>query len=521
MHSKTQLRSRATRLQKSDNTKFIPKRAETRMNILLINPATAGYSRSVTTPLGLLSIASVLQAKGHKVRLYDRTVEKVRAEKVFKEFSPELIGISLVSFKSVTDALELSEYAKKSGLPVIWGGPLASEIPETVLKEKNVDMVSIGEGEATWVELAEKYSKSESDFSSVAGLAIKGDNGKIILTAQREFIDLGDLPPVDWSLIDVPKYFQSSYECSKMLYLYCAKGCPHNCAFCYNKHFHRSVYRKRPLEAVLDEIKFLVENYGMDGVYFADEMWGRSRTEMRQICNSLRSLKLDFVWGCQTRIGVFNEDDFKYMYDSGCRWVFFGVESGSKKVLESMNKQIPFDKIEKTFSDCKKAGIVTIASFIVGFPDETVEDLAKTVELIEKLETPLINLNHFALVPGSDIYGKMISESRYREPSDLAQLKNIKPIERNEYDFTSVPKKDLSVIRSWYMWRSFSAKDVSSDTKNFSFAKKVATDAIRQLTRSKPKDFIFSMISSAFELFSIIWYAHAYPKIIKKYGISK
>ncbi len=491
------------------------------MNILLINPSTTGYSRSVTTPLGLLSIASTLQSKGHKVRLYDRTVEKVKTKKVFEEFKPELVGISLVSFKSVTDAIELSEYAKKSGLPVVWGGPLASEIPETVLKQKSVDIVSIGEGEATWVELAEKYSKGESDFSSVAGLAIKGKNGETILTAQRGFIDLGSLPPIDWSLIDVPKYFQSSYECSKMLYLYCAKGCPHNCAFCYNKDFHRCTYRKRPLEAVLDEIKFLVKNHGMDGVYFADEMWGRNRSEMRQICDSLRSLDLNFVWGCQTRIGVFNEDDFKYMYDSGCRWVFFGVESGSKKILERMNKQIPFDRIEKTFSNCRKAGIVAIASFIVGFPDETVEDLAKTVELIEKLETPLINLNHFALVPGSDIYFKMVSEGRYSKPTDLAQLKNIKPIERNEYSFTSVSEKDLSVIRSWYMWRSFSAKSVSKNTENFSFAKKVATDAIKQLKRSKLKDFTLSMINSAFELFSIIWYAHAYPKVMKKYGMGK
>ena len=491
------------------------------MNILLINPATVGYSRSVTAPLGLLSIASTLQSKGHRVRLYDRTVEKIKTKKVFEEFKPELVGISLVSFKSVYDALELSEYSKKFNLPVVWGGPLASEIPETVLKHNCVDLVSIGEGEATWTELAEKYAKGETDFSSVSGIAMRNENGETVLTAQRDFVDLAELPPIDWSLVDVPKYFQSSYECSKMLYLYCAKGCPHNCAFCYNKDFHRCTYRKRPLDMVLDEIKYLVENYGMDGVYFADEMWGRNRTEMRQICDSLRSLDLKFVWGCQTRIGVFTEEDFRYMYDSGCRWVFFGVESGSERILEKMNKRIPFDRIEETFSNCRKAGVIAIASFIVGFPDETVEDVAKTVELIEKLETPLINLNYFALVPGAVIYNKMLAEGRYPRITDLSQLADIRPIERNEYSFTTVPEKDLNVIRSWYMWRSFSAKSISKNTENFSFAKKVATDAIKQLKRSKLKDFTLSMISSAFELFSVIWYAHAYPSIMKKYGMGK
>lgn len=491
------------------------------MRILLINPATVGYSRSVTAPLGLLSIASCLQSKGHKVRLYDRTVEKAKAETVFDEFKPELVGVSLVSFKSVYDALEMSEYAKKFSLPVVWGGPLASEIPETVLKKSCVDLVSIGEGEATWVELAEKFSKGETDFSSVSGIAIRNGEGKTVVTAERDFVDLGALPPIDWSLVDVPKYFQSSYECERMLYLYCAKGCPHSCTFCYNKDFHRCTYRKRPLEHVLDEIRYLVKNHNMDGVYFADEMWGRNRSEMRLICDSLRSLNLNFVWGCQTRIGVFSEEDFRYMYDSGCRWVFFGVESGSENMLEKMNKRIPYGKIEETFRNCRKAGIIAIGSFIVGFPGETVDDVAKTVNLIEKIETPLVNLNYFALVPGSDIYYSLIKEGKYHEIADLSEVADIRPIERNEYRFTDVPEIDLKVIRSWYMWRSFSAKSLSEDTKDFSFAKKVATDAIKQLKRSKLKDFVISMFLSGTEFLSIVYYSHFFPKVKKKYGIGK
>lgn len=491
------------------------------MRILLINPATVGYSRSVTAPLGLLSIASTLQAKGHTVRLYDRTVEKEKAESVFEKFKPQLVGVSLVSFKSVYDALEMSQYAKKHSLPVVWGGPLASEIPGTVLKKDCVDLVSIGEGEATWLELAELFEKGETDFLSVAGIALRNEKGETVLTPARDFVELSELAPIDWSLVDVPKYFQSSYECKRMLYLYCAKGCPHNCAFCYNKDFHRCTYRKRPLGHVLDEIRYLVENYDMDGVYFADEMWGRNRTEMRMICDSLRSLNLKFVWGCQTRIGVFSEEDFRYMYDSGCRWVFFGVESGSERMLQKMNKRIPYDKIEETFCNCRKAGIIAIGSFIVGFPDETVEDVAETVRLIERIETPLVNLNYFALVPGSDIYYRLIEEGKYHEITDLSEVADIRPIERNEYRFTDVPEIDLKVIRSWYMWRSFSAKSLSQDTENFSFAKKVITDALKQLKRSKLKDFIISMLLSGTEFLSIVYYSHFYPSVMKKYGMGK
>ena len=345
------------------------------MNVLLINPKTSGYTRSVTVPLGLLSIASYLSSCGNKVRLYDRTVEKENIKKTEERFHPDIVGVSLISYKSFSDALAVSEFFKGKGVPVIWGGPLASELPEAVLKNPCVDAVSIGEGEQTWYELVEAYRSGQKDLSTISGLALRAPDGSCCKTAERDFLDLGTLPDLDWRFIDVEKYFQTSYGCRKMLYLYAAKGCPHSCTFCYNKDFHRCTYRKRPLDAVLREIRYLVENHGMDGVYFADELWCRNVREMHETCDSLKSLNLPFVWGGQTRIGLFNEEDFAYMHDAGCRWIFFGVESGSPAILEKMNKRIAYGKIEQTFADCKKAGIVAIGSFIIGFPGETEEDV--------------------------------------------------------------------------------------------------------------------------------------------------
>lgn len=87
----------------------------------------------MTTPLGLLSIASFLEKNGYEVRLYDRTVEKISLKKVLAEFAPDVAGVSLISYKSFNDALRVSEQIKALGIPVIWGGPLASELPEAVL----------------------------------------------------------------------------------------------------------------------------------------------------------------------------------------------------------------------------------------------------------------------------------------------------------------------------------------------------------------------------------------------------
>lgn len=489
------------------------------MNVLLINPKTSGYTRSVTVPLGLLSIASYLSSCGNKVRLYDRTVEKENIKKTEERFHPDIVGVSLISYKSFSDALAVSEFFKEKGVPVIWGGPLASELPEAVLKNPCVDAVSIGEGEQTWYELVEAYRSGQKDLSTISGLALRAPDGSCYKTAERDFLDLGTLPDLDWRFIDVEKYFQTSYGCRKMLYLYAAKGCPHSCTFCYNKDFHRCTYRKRPLDAVLREIRYLVENHGMDGVYFADELWCRNVREMHETCDSLKSLNLPFVWGGQTRIGLFNEEDFAYMHDAGCRWIFFGVESGSPAILEKMNKRIAYGKIEQTFADCKKAGIVAIGSFIIGFPGETEEDVRQTVSLIERLDTSLINLNFFIVVPGSDMYLQLVAEGKYPAVTDMAMLKDSDPMQNLEYNFSEVPALDIKVVRSRYMWRSFTSNDIAVDGKKTSFTKKVIVDALKSVKSGDLFVFLMATWNAGLEFLRILFYAHAYPKIRTKYGL--
>ena len=488
------------------------------MNILFINPSTSGYTRSVSAPLGLLSIATFLKSKGYSVRIYDRTVDKTKPETIITEFPPDAVGISLVSYKSIDDTLSLAEKLREKGIPVIIGGPLASVQVKQTLSHDCFDAVSLGEGEMTWLDIAKYYEGKIASLIEIPGLAYKNKNGEIIYTQDRPFVDLSELPVLDWTLLDVPKYFQSSYGCKKMLYLYSAKGCPFSCTFCYNKDFHKCRYRKKPLEVLLEEIKFLVTNHGMDGVYFADEMWCRNSDEMHEICDSLRNLNLDFVWGCQTRIGIFDEEDFRYMHNSGCRWIFFGIESGSEKILRQINKKIDYDRIVSTFSDCRKAEIACIGSFITAFPDETEEDLADTVRLIQKLETSLININNLALIPGSDIYKSLTECGKHKEADTLREFGKQKHMERLEYNYSLIPDIDINVIKAYFMWRSFTANDVPG-TEKHDFTKKVITDALKSIKTGDFLSFIISTYIAGIEFLKTAYYSHCYPKILKKYGL--
>lgn len=488
------------------------------MKILFINPRTSEYTRSISTPLGILSIATYLESKGYTVKIYDRITEKTGLQTVIDTFKPDVSGISMISYKSISDTLSVAKVLKQNNIPVIIGGPLPSELFEITLKYDFIDMVSIGEGESTWLDIARYYEGEIAHINDIKGIAYKDENGNVIRTEDRDFIDLAEIPPLNWKLIDVPKYFQSSYGCDKMLYLYSAKGCPFSCAFCYNKDFHRCTYRKRPFDVLLEEITTLVNDYGMNGVYFADELWCRNSDEMHEICDKLRDLNLDFVWGCQTRIGIFQREDFEYMYNSGCRWVFFGVESGSKTMLDKINKRINYDRIEQSFSDCTSANIACIGSFIVGFPDETCEQAKETVDLIKKLDTKLINYNYLVVVPGSDFYKKLIADGRYMPIKSLEDFLKNNPMEKLTYNFSQLPKIDMKVIRAFFMWRSFTAKDVPGND-NYGFAKKVITDAIKSVSTGDLLSFILSSFNAGLEFLKVFYYSHFFVSVKKKYGL--
>ena len=298
------------------------------MKVLLVNPSTGYYTRALFNPLGLVAIGSYLRSVGHEVKLEDRCIHKEKFEKILDEFHPDLVGVSVMSGRTLKDAAKVSKIAKKRGLPVSWGGAMASMQPDILLKEVYVDTIIFSEGEYTFQELIETLQGKRS-LSTVKGLFYK-ENGKIIKNGPRPFADLGDFPISDFSLIDVEKYMQPYLGCKRMMYLYSSKGCPCNCAFCSNPVFHRSCHRTRPNEIVISEIKYLIENYGLDGVYFSDELWVTKRSDMLDFCRRVKEEDLHFHFGIQTRIGLFTREDFQILYESGCRWALFGIESGSK-----------------------------------------------------------------------------------------------------------------------------------------------------------------------------------------------
>ena len=490
------------------------------MKVLLIFPSVGYFTLGMSNPLGLLSIGTYLKQNGHDVKIFDRCVDKTKLEKVVNDFSPDIVGLSVMSSRGLKDAIKISKYIKETiKKPVVWGGQFSSLQMNLIMENDYVDIVSFGEGEETWKELAYCYENNEP-IDDVLGIAYRKD-GKVIENPCRPFADLRDMPIADWSLIDVPKYMQNYLGCNKMMYIYSSKGCPCRCSFCPNASFHKSTHRKRPNEYVIEEIKYLIDNYGVDGIYFSDELCYTKRSDMQDFCRRVHENNLNFHWGVEMRVGIFNEEDYQTMYDAGCRWVYFGVETGSPEMLKKIHKNIKLEDVKPSVDALKRIGITTICSFIIGFPDETADQLRETIKAINTIDSDLTPIHHFTPIPGSEAYNEVVAQNKYKAAKNLMDLTKSVDIETVGTNLSAVPTTDLRVIRSWYNWKAFTSKSATYSGKPFEFAKQTILSGLHSISLKGPISFLVNGFAALHEFLYVFWYSHAYPGIIKKYELRK
>lgn len=488
------------------------------MKVLLINPAPEHYTRARCAPLGVLSIGSYLQANGHKVKVLNRSVASTDIKAELDEFKPDFVGCSLLSVMALKDSLEISHEAKKRGVCVVWGGPYVSAQPKAALEFGCVDFIAMGEGEGTWLELVDTAEKG-GDLYSIKGLAYMKD-GVFVKTEDREFLDLTILPPIDYSLIDIQKTFYKNYDYDGIMGMYISKGCHGHCTFCYNRDFYSNCRRARSVDVFIEEAKLLKEKYGMRAIAFTDELFGYNKETLREICNAIIDAKLDVHWGAMTKIGLFDREDFELMHKAGCRWLEFGVESGSKTTLARMKKGMKLERVEEDLKNCKEVGIITLCYFIVGFPGETEEDLKATCELVNKISYTKFVCSYFSPLPGSEIFDEVVSAGKYTPPKTMKEQMKTKIFYSPKPNLSNVKSLDLKAVRSYILWSSFTKKSFIENGKlNYSVAKKDIIDVLKSLRGHGFKEGVIQFFASGYEFLDIFFYANFFPKIVKKYGL--
>lgn len=383
-------------------------------------------------PLGLLYVASMLEAHGFEVKVVDEMVGDIY-EDAITEFKPDVVGLGVVS-PCIKRSIYLSNFAHEHGAKVIAGGPHASAIPVRTIIELDCEAACFGESEWTFLEYCQGKPLNEID-----GLAYRDDKGAIHKNNPRALEEnLDKFPFPARHLIDLKKYagtVQFGFVCKPgeiTTQINSSRGCPFTCTFCADHTTFQRRTRYRSPENIVAEIKMLKEKYGIRSIIFDDVNFTTEEQRVRDICAAIKDLKIR--WSCQLRVKI-SEETLKAMKDSGCEVVSFGVESGSQKVLNKVQKGITIGMIEDTFSIARKVGLKTKSYFIVGLPGEEWEDLEQSVALAKRINPDYLWLSFFTPVPGAKLFDEYTDEYKEGNWEGLLYFYNKNPDLNKKYKY--------------------------------------------------------------------------------------
>jgi anaerobic magnesium-protoporphyrin IX monomethyl ester cyclase len=378
------------------------------MKTLLVYPRFSPYS---SPPLGLAYIAANMRKEGLDVDMADCTfnmtmeslMERIRA------YAPDIVGVSLVTsnlreFREIVGRIR----SFNRDIKIIAGGPHPSVMPQETLRDYGVDIVIIGEGEHTMVDIVRALEKGRP-LSTVRGIAY-GKGKAFRRTPPRPPIeDLDSLPFPARDMLPMKNYIgamsgRSSWTVPRpSTTIIGSRGCPYNCTFCATKLIHGRRIRLRSAKNFVDEIEHLVEVYGVKGLWFNDDSFTVDRKWVLDIFAELKERKIDIGWGCNTRVNLVDAGLLKTMKQNGCRLISYGVESGVQDVLNKyLKKGTLLSHIEKTFRLTAKTGIFSHATFMVGIPGETLDDMKKSIEFAKRIEPDAINVSIATPLPGTE-----------------------------------------------------------------------------------------------------------------------
>jgi radical SAM superfamily enzyme YgiQ (UPF0313 family) len=322
-------------------------------------------------------------------------------------FEPDAVGISVLS-NEVGAAVALSRLVKsrRPGCPVVWGGVHPTFLPDASLGYGCVDYVVRGEGEETMLELCRFFETGSPAPSDIRGLSFIREDGAAAHTADRPlFRDIDALPFPDRRLSLLPERLKAMDTEN----LIASRGCPYRCTFCSSRLFWQKQVRMRSPEKILDEIEALKKSARLRHFIFLDDSFTLRREDIETVCRSLIRERTGIFWSTMTRADLLDEDLIGLMKRSGCIELNLGIETGSERMSRMISKDLKKAHVIQTVARIKKAGISCGTFFILGFPEETLDDLGETFDFMKSLAPTRIGLNIFEPQPGSELYERMIA----------------------------------------------------------------------------------------------------------------
>jgi len=393
-----------------------------RPRVVLYNPRAVFY----TMPLGLVALASALDRSRIDVVIIDGRLEPDPVAAVAAAARDAVcVGISVLTGAPIRDALAVSR-AVKTAAPrctVVWGGWHPSLFPRECLADRSIDVAVQGQGEITFREIVDRLLAGRNPAGCPGNAA--RIHGEIVAAAPRPLADLNTLPPHDYSLIPVGKYFEKKR--TRQIDYVSSQGCRFRCAFCADPAVFGRAWTGLAPERVAAEAETLVGRYAMRELAFQDETFFTSAARVDAIAEAFLSRGLGITWTATLRADQacrLGEQSFARAVRSGLRRVMVGVESGSQDTLDRLSKDVTIEQVRRTAELCARHGIGAIFNFIVGFPGEPESSIQATLSLVKELrraspafETPVFSYRPY---PGNKMADRAVAEG-YVFPQELSE----------------------------------------------------------------------------------------------------
>ncbi|OGW96640.1 MAG: B12-binding domain-containing radical SAM protein [Omnitrophica WOR_2 bacterium GWA2_45_18] len=386
----------------------------------------------IEPPLWLALTAAYIREYGFSVAVIDAEAENLDTQETvdrIKEFNPRLASVVVSGTNPSASTLNmpgagevLREMKKKCpGIPTVISGLHPSALPERTVKEETADFVMEGEGLSTHLELLQalKSGKTLDEEFALDGLWYKRD-GRIISHPRAVNVnDLGILPMPAWDLLPMEQYRAHNWHCfghvderQPYAVIYTSLGCPFNCSFCcINVTFGGSGIRYRPPVKVVEEIDFLVKNYGVKNIKVLDELFAMKQTHVEELCDRLIARGYDLNFWVYGRIDTVKESMLAKMKKAGINWIAYGIEAGSKRVRDGVSKgRFDQEQIRKVVKMTQAAGIYVVGNFIFGLPEDDLQTMQETLDLAKGLNCEYANFYCAMAYPGSKLYDDALAQ---------------------------------------------------------------------------------------------------------------
>jgi anaerobic magnesium-protoporphyrin IX monomethyl ester cyclase len=359
-------------------------------------------------PLGILYLSAFLEKNNFDNQIFDSTFSTFNKwVNYMLDYNPDIIGI-YTNLMTKLNVLKMVNFIKSHEVlkhrKIILGGPEVKNHAYNFL-HNGADVIVIGEGEETMLELVQHFANPKDDLKIVNGIAFL-QNEKLEETAERVKIkSVDELPFPNRKKINLQLYFDAWKKAhgESALSMSTQRGCPYTCKWCSRAVYGQS-YRRRSAKCVADEIEQVQSQYKFDTVWFVDDVFTISHKWLKEFADEIAQRKIKVKYEIITRADRMNLDVIQLLKQSGCFRVWIGAESGSQKVIDAMDRRVDVNQVREMIKLTKAGGMQAGTFIMLGYPGETDDDIKETLHHLQDSNPDYYTVTVAYPIKGTPLY---------------------------------------------------------------------------------------------------------------------